>query len=96
MASAEGQAAKVRRLKVQQRVFQAAWHAPAQVVAVEVQKTQVGEAAKLRRYLPAQVVVAEAQFIQAGEAAKLRRYLPAQVVVAEGQLCQVGEAAQLR
>ena len=38
-------------------VFQAAWHAPAQVVVVvEVQMCQVGEAAQLWRYLPAQVV----------------------------------------
>ena len=36
----------------QQRVFQAAWHAPAQVVAVKVQRYQIGEAAQLRRYLP--------------------------------------------
>ena len=52
MASAEGQVAKVRVMKVQ-LVFQAAWHAPAQVVVpFELQVSQVGEAAQLRRYLP--------------------------------------------
>ena len=60
MASAEGQAAKVR---VGQLVFQAAWHAPAQVVEEEARICQVGE---------------EAHICQVGEAAQLRRYLPAQ------------------
>ena len=93
MASAEGQAARAAHL-----VFQAAWHAPAQVIvaAAEAQACQVGEAAQLRRYLPAQEVVVEVQIYQVGEAAQLRRYLPAQEVVSEAQPCQVGEAAQLR
>ena len=68
----------------------------AQVVVVEAQPFQVGEAAQLRRYLTAQVVAVEAQRSQVGEAAQLRRYLTAQVVVVEVQPFQVGEAAQLR
>ena len=92
-ASAEGQAAK-SRISVQPD-FQAAWHAPAQVVLADVQISQV-EAAQLRRYLPAQLVVVELQSFQVGEAAQLRRYLPAQLVAAEDQPFQIGEADQLR
>ena len=49
MALAEGQVGKVRE---GQLVFQAAWHAPAQLVDGEGQPFQVGEAAQLRRYPP--------------------------------------------
>ncbi len=59
MVSAEGQAAEGRANA--QLVFQAARHAPAQGVVVEVQLCQVGEAAQLRRYLPTQAVGAEVQ-----------------------------------
>ena len=45
MASAEGQVAKVRVSTVQ-LVFQAARHAPVQLVVVEKQLCQVGEAAQ--------------------------------------------------
>ena len=62
VASAIGQAVKVVMPWLQTNVVsQAAWHAPAQVVALEVQTFQVEEAAQLRRYLPAQVVAAEDQ-----------------------------------
>ena len=91
-----GRSPKVRVVKVQP-VFQTARHAPAQLVAAELQTYQVGEAAQLRRYLPAQLVAVEAQRVKVGEAAQLRRYLPAQGVARRGPASQVWRlAAQLR
>ena len=76
MALAERQAAKVRVAKVQ-LVFQAAWHAPAQLVVAEVQICQVGEVTQLRP--PRSTRYCEGQQFKFGEAAQLRRYLPAQL-----------------
>ena len=73
-ASAERQTAKVGfgngEVRIQ-LVSQAARHAPAQLVPLEVQRFQAGEAAQLWRYLPAQPVPTEVQRFQAGEAAQL-------------------------
>ena len=82
MASAEGQAARVR--VVVQPAFQDAWHAPVKVVAFEGQINQ-GEAAQLQRYLPAQLVFTQVKTFQGGEVAQLRRYLSAQLVPTDVQ-----------
>ena len=67
MASAAGQVTKAKQGR--QLVFQATWHAPAQVVVVEAQLLQFGQAAQLRRELSAQAVPGEEQLSQVGEVA---------------------------
>ena len=52
-----------------QLASQTGWYAPAQLVPLQPQPSQVGEVAQLRRYLPAQFVPAEVQLFQVGEVA---------------------------
>ncbi len=68
---------------------------PAQLVVVQGEVLQVGQATQLRWDGPAQLVAVQGEVLQIGQAPQLGRDGPGQLVVIQEEDLQIGQAAQL-